>query len=52
MYSKQTNLQSVYSWNKTWSLKSLVILKSESKTSLETIQVIPRLYSDVLSSSF
>ena len=38
MYNKQTNLQGVYSWNKTWSLKSLVILKSENKTSLHEVQ--------------
>ena len=38
MCNKQTNLQGVYSWNKTWSLKSLVILKSESKTSLHEVQ--------------
>ena len=30
--SKQTNLKGVYSRNKTWSLKSLVILKCESRT--------------------
>ena len=38
MYNKQTNLQGVYSWNRAWSLKSLVILKSESKTSLHEVQ--------------
>ena len=37
MYSKQTNLQGVYSWNKMWSLKSLVMLKSE-RTSLHKVQ--------------
>ena len=30
----QTSLEGVYSWNKTWSLKSLVMLKCESRTSL------------------
>ena len=38
MYNEQTNLQGVYSWNRAWSLKSLVILKSESKTSLHEVQ--------------
>ena len=38
MYSKQTNLQGVYPWNKMWSLKSLVTLKCESKTSLHEVQ--------------
>ena len=38
MYSKQTNLQDVYPWNKMWSLKSLVTLKCESKTSLHKVQ--------------
>ena len=32
-YSKQTYLEGVYSWNKMWSLKSLVMLKCESRTS-------------------
>ena len=38
MYSKQTNLKGVYSWNKMWSLKSLVMLKRESITSLHEVQ--------------
>ena len=33
MYSKQTNLKGVYSWNKMWSLKSLVMLKYEDRNS-------------------
>ena len=37
MYSKQTHLKGVYSWIKMWSLKSLVILKYESRTSLHTV---------------
>ena len=28
----------VYSWNKMWSLKSLAMLKHESKTSLHVVQ--------------
>ena len=32
MYSKQTNLESAYSWNKMWSWKSLVMyVTTESK---------------------
>ena len=38
MFSKQTNLKGVYPWNKTWSLKSLVMLKCESKASLHELQ--------------
>ena len=38
MYSKKTNLKDVYSLNKMWSLKSLAILKCESKTSLHAVQ--------------
>ena len=38
MYSKLTNLKSVYSWNKMWPLKSLVTLKCESRTSLDAVQ--------------
>ena len=34
----QTNLKGVYSWNKMWSLKSLVMLKCESRTSLHAVQ--------------
>ena len=34
MYSKQTNLKGVYSWNNMWSLKSLAVLKFENRTSL------------------
>ena len=30
MYSKQTNLKGVYSWNKMWSLKILTMLKCDS----------------------
>ena len=49
MYSKQTYL-SVYSWNKMWSLKSLVMLKCESRTSPHVIiKVTARLCPDVLS---
>ena len=32
-YSKQANLKGVYSWDKMWPLKSLVMLKCESRTS-------------------
>ena len=38
MYSKQTNLKGVYSWNKMWSLKSLVMSKCESRSSLHAVQ--------------
>ena len=38
MYSKQTNLKGVYFWNKMWSLKSLVMLNCESRTSLHVVQ--------------
>ena len=31
MYGKQTNLKCLHFYNKTWSLKSLAILKSESR---------------------
>ena len=34
----ETNLKGVYSWNKVWSLKSLVLLKCESRTSLNPVQ--------------
>ena len=34
----QTSLKGVYSWNKMWSLKSLVMLKCESWTSLHAVQ--------------
>ena len=34
----QTNLKGVYSWNKTCSLKSLVMLKCASRTSLNAVQ--------------
>ena len=37
MYSKQKNFKGV-SWNKMWSLKSLAMLKSESRTSLHAVQ--------------
>ena len=37
-YSKQTNLKEVYSWNKMGSLKSLAMLKSESRTSPDKVQ--------------
>ena len=33
-----TNFKGVYSWNKMWSIKSLVILKRESRTSLHAAQ--------------
>ena len=38
MYSKQTNLKGVHSCNKMWSLKSLVMLKWESRTSLYAVK--------------
>ena len=38
MYSKQTNLKGGYSWNKMWSLKTLVTLKFESRSSLYAAQ--------------
>ena len=38
MYSKQTNLKGVYSWNKMLSLKSLAMLKCESRTSVYAVQ--------------
>ena len=31
-------LKGVYSWNKMWSLKSLAMLKCESRTSLRAVQ--------------
>ena len=31
-------LKGVYSWNKMWSLESLVMLKWESRTSLHAVQ--------------
>ena len=34
----QPNLKGVYSWNKMWSLKSLVMLKCESRTTLHAVQ--------------
>ena len=34
----QTNLKGVYIWNKMWSLKSLVMFKCESRTSLHAVQ--------------
>ena len=37
MYSRQTNLKGVYSWNKMWSLKNLVMLNCESRTSLHAV---------------
>ena len=37
-YSNQTNLNGVHSWNKMWSLKSLVVLKCESRTNLYIVQ--------------
>ena len=37
MYIKQTNLKGVYSWNKRWPLKSLAMLKFESRNSLPAI---------------
>ena len=38
MYSKQTNLQGVYSWNKMWSLKGLAMLKCETRFCLYVVQ--------------
>ena len=38
MYSKQTNLKGLYSWNKMWSLKSLAMLKCESRTTLHAVE--------------
>ena len=38
MNRQQTNLKGVYSWNKMWSLKSIVMLKCESRTSLHAVQ--------------
>ena len=38
MYSKQANSKGVYSWNKMWSLKRLVMLKYESRTDLHIVQ--------------
>ena len=37
MYSKQTNLKGVYSWIKMWSLKGLVMLKCESRSSVHEV---------------
>ena len=53
-YSKQTNLEGVYSWNKMWLLKSLVMLKYESRIELLSlhVEVTVRLCSDVLSLLF
>ena len=41
MYSKQKklNLKGVYSWNNIWTLKSLVMLESESRTSLHAYNI-------------
>ena len=39
---KQIWLKGIYSWNKIWSLKSLVMLKCESRTSLYAIQYKPQ----------
>ena len=36
MANKQ--MKGVYSWNKIWSLKSLVMLKCERRTSLNAVQ--------------
>ena len=38
IYSKQANLRGGYSWNKMWPLKSLVILKFKSRSSLHAAQ--------------
>ena len=38
MYSKQANLKGVHSWNKMLSLKSLVMLNCENRTSLDAVQ--------------
>ena len=50
----QTNLKGVYSSNKMWPLKSLVMLTCESRTSLHAVQHkwTSRLCSDVLSLLF
>ena len=51
MYSKQKKLKDVYSWNKIRSLKSLAMLKCQSRTSLHAVstrQMIARLCFDVL----
>ena len=38
MYSKQTNLKGVHFWNKMWPVKSLVMLKFESRSILHAAQ--------------
>ena len=38
MYGKQTHLKGVYFRNKMWSLKSLVMLKCESRVNLQAVQ--------------
>ena len=38
MYSKQTNLKGVYSCIKMWALKSLPMLKYESRTDLHPVK--------------
>ena len=39
MYSRQANLKGgVYSWNKMWSLKSLAMVKCESRNSLHAVK--------------
>ena len=38
IYSKQTNFRGGYPWNKMCLLKSLVMLKCESRTSLHALQ--------------
>ena len=50
MYSKQTNSKGVYSWNKMWSLKNLVMLNCES--SLHAVQFLIILKVASLGTSF
>ena len=38
VHSKETSLKGVYSWNKTWLFKGLVMLKRESRTSMLAVQ--------------
>ena len=38
MYSKQKNLEGVYSWSKMWSLKALAILKCENKNNVHAVE--------------
>ena len=38
MYSEQTNLKGIYSWNKMWLLKSFAMLKCQGRTTLHAVQ--------------